>query len=137
MAYTVQVRKMQKEHNYNPSDIIGMDETQVWWDMISGTTINKTGKKSITLKTAGHAKATVSVYLAAKADGPKLKPIIVFKGAKREVAAHSQEFKHEAVVATSDNAWMNTELTKVWINSVLGAFSFNCSLGLLRMPYRG
>ena len=51
--------------------------------------------------------------------------MVVFKGAKREVAALSQELKHRAVVATSDNAWMNTELTQVWINSILGAFSFN------------
>ena len=93
--------------------------------MISETTIDKTGKKSITLKTTGHEKARVSVCLAAKADGTKLKPMVIFKGAKREVAALSQEFKHKAVVATSDNAWMNTELTQVWINSVLGAFSFN------------
>ena len=63
--------------------------------------------------------------LAAKADGTKLKPMVVFKGAKREVAALSHKFKHRAVVATSDNAWMNTELTQVWINSILGAFSFN------------
>ena len=51
--------------------------------------------------------------------------MVVFKGAKREVSALSQEFKHKAVVATSDNAWMNTKLTQVWINSVLGAFSLN------------
>ena len=125
VAYIVQVRRMQKKHNYNPSDIIAMDETPVWCDMISETTIDKTGKKSITLKTTGNEKARVSVCLAAKADGTKLKPMVVFKGAKREVAALSQEFKHKAVVATSDNAWMNTELTQVWINSVLGAFSFN------------
>ena len=110
VAYIVQVRRMQK--NYNPSDIIAMDETPVWCDMILETTIDKTGKKSITLKTTGHEKARVSVCLAAKADGTKLKPMVVFKGEKREVAALSQEFKHKAVVATSDNAWMNTELTK-------------------------
>ena len=100
-----------------------MDETPVWCDMISETTIDKTGKRSITLKTTGHEKARVSVCLAAKADGTKLKPMVVFKGAKREVAALTQEFKHKAVVATSDNAWMNTELTQVWINSVLGPWS--------------
>ena len=116
VAYIVQVRRMQKKRNYNPSNIIAMDETPVWCDMISETTIDKTGKKSITLKTTGHEKARVSVCLAAKADGTKLKPMVVFKGAKREVAALSQEFKHKAVVATSDNAWMNTELTQVWIN---------------------
>ena len=38
--------------------------------------------------------------------------MVVFKGAKREVAALSQEFKHKAVVTTSDNAWMNTELNR-------------------------
>ena len=127
VAYIVQVRRMQKKHYYvyNPSDIIAMDETPVWCDMISETTIDKTGRKSITLKTTGHEKARVFVCLAAKADGTKLKPMVVFKGAKREVAALSQEFKHKAVVATSDNAWMKTEVTQVWINSVLGAFSFN------------
>ena len=96
--------------------------------MISETTIDKTGKKSITLKTTDHEKATVSVCLAAKADRTKLKPMAVFKGVKWEVAALNQEFKHKAVIATSDNAWMNAELTQVWINSVFGAFSFNCRL---------
>lgn len=89
------------------------------------TTIDATGKKTITLKTTGHEKSRVSVCLAAKADGTKLKPMVVFKGAKREVAALNQEFKRRAVVATSANAWMNTELTKVWIDSVLGSFSFD------------
>ena len=67
----------------------------------------------------------MSVVLAAKADGTKLKPMVVFKGAKREVAALNEEFKGRAVVATSANAWMDSELTIVWINSVLGSFSFN------------
>ena len=82
-------------------------------------------KKTITLKTTGHEKARVSVCLAAEADGTKLKLMVVFEGTKREVAALNQEFKHRAVVATSANAWMNTELTKVWVDSVLGSFSFN------------
>ena len=51
--------------------------------------------------------------------------MVVFRGAKREVAALNQEFKQQAVVATSANAWMDTGLTEVWIDSVLGSFSFN------------
>jgi len=124
VSYIIQVKRLQKQHNYGPSDIIAMDETPVWCDMVSETTIDTTGKKSITLKTTGHEKSRVSVCLAAKADGTKLKPMVVFKGAKREVAALNEEFKHRAVVATSTNAWMNTELTHVWVNSVLGIFSF-------------
>lgn len=51
--------------------------------------------------------------------------MVVFKGAKRESAALNEEFKRRAVVATSVNGWMDTELTRTWINSVRGAFSFN------------
>ena len=101
-----------------------MDETPVWCDMLSETTVDVTGKKSITLKSTGHEKARVSVCLAAKADGTKLKPMVVFKGAKQEVAALKQEFQHRAVVASSANGWMDTELTKIWVDSVLGSFAF-------------
>ena len=58
--------------------------------MTEETAIDPTGKKTITLKSTGHEKARVSVCLAAKADGTKLKPMVVFKGKKREVAALKQ-----------------------------------------------
>ena len=125
VSYIIQVRRLQMKHNYAPRNIIAMDETPVWCNMISETTLDKSGKKTVTLKTTGHEKSRVSVVLAAKADGTKLKPMVAIKGAKREVAALNQEFKGRAVVATSANAWMDSELTKVWINSVLGSFSFN------------
>ena len=67
----------------------------------------------------------MSVCLAAKADGTRLKPMVVFRGGKREVAKLKEEFQHRAIVATSANGWMNTELTKVWVDSVVGAFAFN------------
>jgi len=113
---------METKYNYNATDIIAMDETPVWCDMISESTVDATGKKTITLKSTGHEKSRVSVCLAAKADGTKLKPMVVFKGGKREVAILKQEFKQRAIVATSTNGWMDTELTNVWIDSVLGAF---------------
>ena len=72
----------------------------------------------------GHGKVRVSVCLSAKADGTKLKPMIVFGGAKRESKALNGEFKSRCVVASSKNAWMNEELTLVWAEKVLGKFSF-------------
>ena len=89
VSYIIQVRRLQEKQSYAPSHIIAMDETPVCCDMVSETTIDATGKKTITLKTTGHEKSRVSVCLAAKADGTKLKPMVVFKGAKREVAAGS------------------------------------------------
>ena len=50
---------------------------------------------------------------------------MVFKGAKREVAALKQELQHRVVVASSANGWMDIELTKIWVDSVLQSFSFD------------
>mgnify|MGYP002803996814 CR=1 FL=1 len=116
VSYVIQVRRLQKKHKYSLSDIIAMDETPVWCDMVSETTIDAVGKKTITLKTTGHEKARVSICLAAKVDGTKLKPMVVFKLAKRESASLNEEFKRRAVVATSVNGWMDTEITCTWIN---------------------
>ena len=61
-----------------------MDKTAVWSDMVAETTVYKTGRKDISLKSMGHEKLKVSVCLTAKADGIRLKPFIVFGGAMRE-----------------------------------------------------
>ena len=125
VSYVMHVRRLQEKNKYIASDIIAMDETPVWCDMISETTVDTRRKKTITLKSTGNKKARVSVCLAAKAHGTRLKPMVVFKGGKREVAKLKEEFQHCAIVATSANGWMNTELTKVWVDSVVGAFAFN------------
>jgi len=46
--------------------------------MASNTTVDNIGESTIQLKTTGHEKTKVSVCLAAKGDGTKLKPFIVF-----------------------------------------------------------
>ena len=108
--------------SYSDSDIIAMDETAVWQDMLSNTTVDSIGHNTIAMKTTGHEKTKVSVCLTAKADGTKLKPFIVFPGAKRETKVLNEEFKAKCVVASSSNGWMNKELTLDWVRSVLGSF---------------
>ena len=71
------------KHEYPFSSITAMDETSVWNDTVSNTTINKQGVKPVCLKTTGHEKCMVSVCLAAKVDGTKSKPFVVFRAAKR------------------------------------------------------
>ena len=94
-----------------------MYQTFVWNDMVSNTTIDKQG--------AGHEKCMVSVCLAAKANGTKLKLFVVFRAAKRESKSLDEEFKSRCLGKSSGNAWMNEELTTIWIKRVLGTFSFN------------
>ena len=105
-----------------------MDKTSVWNYMVSNTTINKPGTKSVCLKTTWHEKCMVSVCSAAKSDGTKLKPFVVFRAVKRESKSLDKEFKSRCVVKSSGNAWMNEELTTILVKRVLGAFLFNMRL---------
>ena len=123
VAFVLHVRHIAMKHPFKASDIIAMNETPIWADMVSDTTVDVTGKRSVTVKTTGHEKSRVSVCLAAKADETKVPPFIVFKSAKREVAAMVKEFKG-CHIASSPNTWMNIALNHPWINKVLGTFSF-------------
>ena len=71
VAFVLHVRRVSMKHLYDAADIIVMDETPVWSDMVSETTVDATGKKTVSVKTTGHEKSRVSVCLAAKADGNK------------------------------------------------------------------
>ena len=123
ISYLLRIRRLTRQFSYDPGCIIAMDETAVWSDMISETTVDRIGLKDIPLKTSGHEKVRVTVCLAAKSDGTKLKPFIVFGGAKRESKTLNDEFKN-CIVTSSSNAWMNEALTIQWVEEVIGKFSF-------------
>ena len=62
VSYVLQVRRLSRERNkYAPSQIIAKDETPIWSDMVSATTVDLTGKKTITMRKTGHEKSRVSV----------------------------------------------------------------------------
>ena len=92
--------------------------------MVSNTTVDVVGKKTVGMKTTGHEKCRVTAGLAAKGDGTKLKPFIVFKGGKRDVEKLKKEFGNKCVIVSSTNGWIDTDLTLSWANTVLGQFSF-------------
>ena len=62
--------------------------------------------------------------LTGKADGTRLKPFIVFKGAKRESKALHDKFNRNCLVASYANGWMNEDLTLRCCYEILGQFSF-------------
>ena len=103
---------------------MAMDDTPVWSDMVSDTTVDKTGARTVTRKSTGHEKCRLSVYLTVKADGMKLKPFIVFKNIKRGTNTINGEFKTRCMIVTSSNGWMNNDLTIKYTKKVLETFCF-------------
>ena len=45
--FVLQVRRLRNQHIYVNQNIIAMDETAVWLDMISGTMVDAKGAKTI------------------------------------------------------------------------------------------
>ncbi|KAM4625025.1 uncharacterized protein ACJ7VT_003510 [Polymixia lowei] len=119
--------RMIEDKKIQERDIIAMKETAVWFDMVGSTTVDTRGARSVPLKTTGHEKSHLTVVLAAKADGTKLKPYVVFKGGIREVKAMRNI--SGVVVASSKNGWMNDNLTADWLQKVVG--KRNCGPRLL------
>ena len=103
VAYILRIRRLRLQHNYAMNNIYAMDETPVWCDMVSTSTVDKTGSKHVHLKTTGHKKSCVLVCAMAKGNREKMKPFIVFKGAKREVEKLNKEFSGKCIVASSSN----------------------------------
>ena len=76
--YIMRVRRIRLQHVYTAGRMIAMDEVALWFDMLAKTTLDIRETRSIPIKT--------SVCLAARADGHKLWPFIVFKGKRPEKA---------------------------------------------------
>ena len=104
--------------------------------MVGNVTVDTTGTKDLPHKSTGNEKVKVSVCLTAKADGTKLKPFIVFQGAKREATALNEEFKNQCVVASSSNGLMKQELVLKFLRQVLECFPLKnvYSLGTTLRP---
>ena len=117
---------MKQINNYDLDCIIAIDETAVWHEMISNTTVKDKGAKSVVLKTTGHEKSKVTVTLAAKANGDKLKPYIVFPGHKRKVPNLKKypAIKNRCYVKSTINGRMNENTTIDWIENILQTFTF-------------
>ena len=127
VAFVLEVRQLRSQGNYLNRNIIAMDETAAWKVMLSNTTVDKSEKKIIRLKTK-HEKAKVTICLTAKADRSKLKPFSVFAGAKRECYKLHDEIKGRGSVASSSKDWMNDELTLHCLDEIVRQFSFGKSL---------
>ena len=66
----------------------------------------------------------MSICLTTKTCRAKLKPVIVFQGAKHEATTLNEEFKNRCVLASSSNGWMKEELVLKCLRQVLWVFSF-------------
>ena len=68
--------------NLDESHIFNMDETPVYVDMVSSTTLDFIGSKNVGHMTIGHEKCRFTVVITISAAGKMLKSYVIFKGLK-------------------------------------------------------
>ena len=123
-SFVMHARRLQRQYNFASHNIVAMDETAVWSNMVSEIIVEATGATDVPIKSTGHEKVRISVCLASKSDKTKLKPFIVLGAAKRKSKSLHDEYKRQCSAASSSSAWMNEKLTLRRCDEVLGQFTF-------------
>ena len=90
------------------SELIGnMDETPIYFDIPSNTTLDFTGVKTVTSKTTGYEKFRFTVAPTILSTGNYLNTLVVFRGLKK---APKGNFPSDIVVRASKSGTMTSEL---------------------------
>jgi hypothetical protein len=67
-------------HGIDLKYFINMDQTAVYFEMKSSTTVNEVGARTVSIRDSASNSKRVTIVLAVAADGTKLPPFVVFKG---------------------------------------------------------
>ena len=59
------------------------DEAGVWLDSLSVVTLERIGAKEVTVRTAKNEQLRITVLLTARANGEKLKPLVILQNQDR------------------------------------------------------
>ena len=105
--------------------IFNMDETPVYIDMISSTTLDFTGEKNVNGASTGHEKSRLTVAISTVASGKMLKGYVFFKGLKNIPKCNVPA---NTVMNVSIGGSMKEELMLDWCQKVFrarGSFLYN------------
>jgi hypothetical protein len=67
-------------HGLDLRNFVNMDQTAVWFEMKSSTTVDTVGARTVSVRDSGSGTKRCTVCLAVAADGTKLPPFVIFKG---------------------------------------------------------
>ena len=87
------------------------DETAIWYNAMANSTVADKGSKEVSVRSTGHTKNRLTVFLSAKCDGTMLKPYILLPR-KRPLPELVKRFRGKAVLKFEGTNWMKQALTE-------------------------
>lgn len=119
LKFFVYVRSLRERFKYPDNCIIACDETAIWYDALSNSTLAAKGSKEVAVRSTGHSKSRITVMLSAKGDGTKLKPYILLPR-KRAMPDLVAKYGGRVDMTFEGTNWMNQELTEDYLSKVIG-----------------
>ena len=101
--------------------IANMDETPIYFEMVTDTTVERIGRKKVNIETFGGEKMRISIILTILVNGEKLPPLIVFKvkpGKTLENNLNSNNqncISKKIFIKCQENAWVTKDIFKFWL----------------------
>uniref|UniRef100_A0A6G5A925 Putative pogo transposable element n=1 Tax=Rhipicephalus microplus TaxID=6941 RepID=A0A6G5A925_RHIMP len=114
IEFQLYVNNLRRQHGYMLGQIGNADETPVWFDMPSSTTVCERGAKEVRLLSTGSEHSRFTVMLCCTADGRKLPPFIIFK----RKTMPKEAFPRDVVVRVNEKGYMDEALMREWIRTV-------------------
>ena len=91
-------------YNKYPLKYIGnMDETSMWFDLLSNTTINQKGVKTVNIHITGYRRTPFTVVLGYMADDTKLPAVCIFK--LKNIS--KENFSYGIHIKVNEKGWAN------------------------------
>ena len=113
---------------YLRSNVVNIDETNVYFDMNGSITLADRGSRTVSVKSSG-ASARCSILLGVTMDGNKLPPFVIFRGKpggriSREWTGNTA-YPSSSVYAVQEKAWMDKRVFLEWVEKIWKPFCQN------------
>ncbi len=102
------------EHNYPLKYIGNMNETPLWFDLPSNTTIDHKGAKTVSISIIGHERSSFTVILGCMANGIKLSAVCIYK--LKNIL--KENFSYSIHIRANEKGWANEKEILWWIETV-------------------
>uniref|UniRef100_A0A146PAS9 Tigger transposable element-derived protein 7 n=1 Tax=Fundulus heteroclitus TaxID=8078 RepID=A0A146PAS9_FUNHE len=102
------------EKKIRPEHITNMDEVPLTFDIPVNRTVDKTGARTVNVRTTGNEKSSFTVVLACQANGNKLPPMVIFK----RKTLPKENFPAGVVIKAHSKGWMDEEKMSEWLREI-------------------
>lgn len=102
------------EKKIRPEHITNMDEVPLTFDIPVNRTVEKTGTRTVSIRTTGNEKSSFTVVLGCQANGQKLSPMVIFK----RKTLPKEKFPAGVIIKANPKGWMDEEKMIEWLREI-------------------